>query len=212
MNERVKYPRTRHLPNSPGAGEDDVFLSAFTDLAAGDVVLTEKMDGENTTIGSGYIHSRSLDSQFHPSRSWVRALAGRLWPELPDGMRICGENLYARHSVGYDNLPTYFLVFNIWQAEVCLDWDTTLEWLQLLGLQSVPVLYRGPLVDAEQLHKIWQSERNALSSEGFVVRSAQAFDRADFSTRVAKWVRRGHVQTDQHWMHAPIIPNRLRTS
>ncbi len=209
MSERVKYPRTTHLPNSPGSDEDDVHLSDFTALAAGEIVLTEKMDGENTTIGKGYVHARSVDSVAHPSRTWVRALAGRLWHELPDGLRVCGENVYARHSIGYDELPSYFLVFNIWQGGRCLDWDATQEWAQLLGLQCVPVLYRGPWAEPDQLLNLWRSGLDAGSSEGFVVRTARSFERSEFGTHVAKWVRAGHVQTGQHWMNAAVVPNQL---
>lgn len=201
---RVKYPRTRHLPNSPGASADDEHLSDLSALRAGPVVVTEKMDGENTTIGPGYVHARSVDSRPHPSRTWVRALAGRLWPDLPAGMRVCGENLYARHSLGYDDLPSYFLVFNIWQDERCLDWDSTREWATLLELSCVPELYRGPFPELDALVRIRRE-----NSEGFVVRTARGFECSQFGTHVAKWVRAGHVQTDQHWMNQTVTPNRL---
>jgi len=42
-----------------------------------------------------------------------------------------------------------------------------------------------------------------------VVRKAAAFSYAEFKYCVAKWVRTNHVQTDKHWMHAEVIPNRL---
>ncbi|WP_285627106.1 RNA ligase family protein [Kineosporia sp. NBRC 101677] len=173
--------------------------------------MTEKMDGENITIGKGYVHARSVDSPSHPSRTWVRALAGRLWPELPAGMRVCGENLYARHSIVYDELPSFFLVFNIWQDDVCLDWDSTLEWVQLLGLTCVPVLYRGRFPDGDErdLLRLWQKQHDTRRSEGFVVRTAGSFERAQFGSHVAKWVRAGHVQTGQHWMSAAVTPNSL---
>jgi hypothetical protein len=210
--DRVKYPRTRHLPNSPGASADDEHLSDLSALAAGEVVLTEKMDGENTTIGPGYVHARSVDSRAHESRTWVRALAGRLRHEIPSGMRVCGENLYARHSIGYERLPAYFLVFNIWQDDLCLDWDSTQTWAGLLGLQCVPVLYRGEFPGSDGLLRIWSAARERESSEGFVVRTAGSFTRAQFGTHLAKWVRSSHVQTDQHWMSAPVIPNQLGES
>jgi len=59
-------------------------------------------------------------------------------------MRICGENCYAVHSITYHNLPNYFLVFNIWEDETCLSWDNTIEIAEMLGLQVVPTIYRGP--------------------------------------------------------------------
>ncbi len=35
------------------------------------------------------------------------------------------------------------------------------------------------------------------------------FARGEFPRRVAKWVRRNHVQTDEHSMLAPLVPNAL---
>ncbi|WP_306418418.1 RNA ligase family protein [Ruegeria sp. Alg231-54] len=48
-----KYGRTFHLPQSPGATSDDKIMSSVDELSSADeVVFTEKMDGENTTIHS----------------------------------------------------------------------------------------------------------------------------------------------------------------
>jgi hypothetical protein len=46
--------------------------------------------------------------------------------------------------------------------------------------------------------------------EGYVVRVTAAIPYADFGRKVAKWVRRGHVQTDQHWLSQPVEPNGLK--
>ncbi|XKM42240.1 RNA ligase family protein [Rhizobium ruizarguesonis] len=91
-----------------------------------DLVITEKMDGENTTIHRGGSHARSPDSRYHSSRDWLKAFAAGISPQLADGERIVGENLYARHSIGYDDLPSYFLGFAwIIEGEV-QSWDLTL--------------------------------------------------------------------------------------
>jgi len=77
----------------------------------------------------------------------------------------------------------------------------------LLGITPVPQLYRGPF-DAslfERMARNWNSERE----EGFVVRAAGPIRYEDFGSSVAKWVRPAHVQTDEHWMHAAIVPNKL---
>ena len=61
--DRIKYPRTPHFPWSPGATDDDKILQDLSVFDKQPVVITEKMDGENTTIyADGYIHARSLDS------------------------------------------------------------------------------------------------------------------------------------------------------
>ncbi len=95
-----KYGRTFHLPSSPGATSDDKVMSSLAGLMVADLVITEKMDGENTTIHAGGSHARSPDSRYHPSRDWLRAFAATIQPRLDEGERIVGENLYARHSVG----------------------------------------------------------------------------------------------------------------
>ena len=141
---RVKYPRTYHFPWSPGVTNDDRVLSNLDSFQGQIVVATAKMDGENTTMYRDGVHARSLDSDSHPSRSWVRSLQGRIGQDIPRGWRICGENLYARHSIEYKNLADYFQVFSVWnERNVCLPWAETLEWVAILGLTPVPVLYEG---------------------------------------------------------------------
>lgn len=208
MTVHVKYPRTAHLPWSPGAAGDDVRADGISGLDGREVVVTEKMDGENTTIYRDGWHARSLDSSRHPSRSRVAALAAATGPGIPEGYRVNGENLYARHSVGYDSLSTYFLGFAVWDGETCLDWDATAAFLAGLGIAAVPVLWRGRCSRAA-LQAVEES-LDLGRQEGFVVRDAGPFTLEEFPRRVAKWVRPGHVQTGPHWMSRPVVPNRLR--
>jgi hypothetical protein len=203
----TKYPRTFHFPWSPNLQNDDRMLESIEGFVGREVVVTEKMDGENTTMYRDAIHARSLDSGVHPTRYWVRGLWGAIKYEIPQNMRICGENLYAKHSILYNDLPTYFMVFNIWQDDTCLSWDETVEWCGLLGLNTVPVIYRGPW-DQEHIRSLW-NERDD-SKEGYVVRVADSFSLLDYSRLVGKYVRQKHIRTSEHWMHQSIIPNGLR--
>jgi hypothetical protein len=210
--ERVKYPRTPHLPWSGGIEPDDTVLPALDGLrAAAEVVVTEKLDGECTTIGpGGWTHARSLDSGPHPSRSYVRALAGRIGHEIPPGYRICGENLYAVHSIAYQALADHFQVFNVWAGATCLSWDDTETLCGALDLVVVPVLYRGPLPDRAELDRSWAAGTAGCESEGYVVRDAGAFPRAEFGARVGKYVRPHHVRTTEHWLNQELRVNGLR--
>ena len=204
--ERFKYPRTRHLPWSPGASHDDLIAEAVDAFVDRRVIVTEKMDGENTTLYRDHLHARSLDGRHHPSRDWIKGLHGRIAHEIPEGWRVCGENLYARHSIGYEALPSYFMLFSVWDAENrCLDWDSTVEWADLLGLATVPVLYDGEF-DLAWLRAL---DLDLDRCEGYVVRLASSFAYAEFGESVAKWVRANHVQTDQHWMHQEVVPTGL---
>jgi len=206
MSEFVKYPRTPPLPWSPGGTEDDAYLVDTAHFEGREIVITEKMDGENTSLYREGCHARSVDGRQHPSRDWVRALHARIAPEIPDGWRLCGENVYARHSIAYDDLPSYFLLFSIWNADnECLSWDETLEWASLLELEVVPEWHRGPWNE----DFVRSLEVDEETEEGYVVRLTGAFAFDDFPASAGKWVRPGHVQTGQHWMHAAITPNGL---
>ncbi|MFE2126215.1 RNA ligase family protein [Streptomyces amritsarensis] len=202
---RTHYPRTPHLPWSPGASADDVRAAGSAGLAGREVVVTEKLDGENTTLYADGLHARSLDSGHHPSRAWVKALQGRIGPGIPAGWRVCGENLYARHSIPYEDLDSWFYGFSVWDGEHCLDWDRTVRFLRGLGVPTPRVLWRGTF-DERALRRL---RLDTARQEGYVVRAAAGFARADFGSRVAKWVRGGHVQTGTHWMYAEVVPNGL---
>lgn len=208
----MKYPRTPHLPGSPGMTKDDKLISmeALAYLKGQEVVVTEKLDGENSTLLRHGSHARSLDSSHHESRSWLKRFAADFQFEIPDDYRICGENLYAKHSIFYDSLPSYFMVFSIWIEDFVLSWDDTKEWCDMLGLTLVPELYRGPWDDKKIAACMTGKSRFGAEQEGYVVRVASEFRLSTPTLQhVVKWVRKGHVQTDQHWMTSEIIPNKL---
>lgn len=209
MSTRHKYPRTPHLPWSPGVSSDDLKKGSIDHFIGREVVVTEKMDGENTTMYPDYIHARSIDGRHHPSRNRVKGLHGAIAHRIPEGWRLCGENLYARHSIAYENLHGYFYLFAVWnERNESLAWGDVEEWGARLDLPVPRVLYRGEWDE----HLIRDIEVDTNTTEGYVVRSADAFPFADFAENVAKWVRTGHVQTDEHWMFAEIVPNGLAES
>ncbi|MFE7038084.1 RNA ligase family protein [Streptomyces atratus] len=205
---RTHYPRTAHLPWSPGATSDDVRIADLSGLTGREVVVTEKLDGENTTLYADGLHARSLDSAHHPSRGWVKALQGRIGARIPEGWRVCGENMFARHSIPYDGLESFFYGFSVWDGEHCLGWDRTVAFLRELGIPVPPVLWRG-VFDTRAEKALRALGPDTGRQEGYVVRPADGFDAPDFGRRVAKWVRPGHVQTDTHWMHASVVENGL---
>ena len=202
-----KYGRTFHLPISPGATSDDKIMPSVNGLMVDDLVVTEKMDGENTTIHRAGSYARSPDSRYHPSRDWLKAFAAGITPYLDEGERIVGENLYARHSVAYDALPSYFLGFAWIIGDEVQAWDLTLARFDELGIRPVPTLYRGPYRNG-----LFDDLANSLDlnrQEGFVARIANAFAETSMPESVGKYVREGHVQSEVHWMKAALIPNRL---
>ncbi len=210
FSKYVKYGRTYHFPWSPGLTKDDRILESLKDFEGQNIVVTVKMDGENTTMYNGYIHARSLSYESHPSRDRIKALHGQINHEIPEGWRICGENLYAKHSIHYKNLEDYFLVFSVWNDKnICLSWGETKEWAELLGLKTVPVLYEGPW-NEKVLRTLYKSQFDKDECEGYVARVSKEFGHSQFKKVIGKYVRANHIQTHGHWMREQIQPNKLK--
>lgn len=200
---KTKYHRTFHLPYSLTIGSDDKRLADDSQFLGMEVVVLEKMDGENTNIyGDGTCHARSLDGYGKPWQTWMLKDAQRWAFDIPDGWRVCGECLYAEHSIPYTftDEKDYFQVFNIWNGSKAISWDETETWCNLLGIKHVPVIYRG-VYDKDAILKAFDAHKaNSKNDvEGFVVRNADGFEYDDFGLNVAKFVRENHVTTDEHW-------------
>lgn len=203
-----KHPRTYHLPWSDEVHGDDKVLRSTNAFVGQEVVVSEKRDGENTSLyPSGRIHARSLEGSNHPWQDVIKAMWAERCRDLPEGWRVVGENLYAQHSVRYDNLSEWLEVFAIFdESNTAISWDAMVEWCDLLNLIAVPVLWRG-VWDEVEIKQIGP-RLNTKSQEGYVVRVTTPIAHSDWSTHVAKWVRKGHVQTDEHWTKV-WVPNRL---
>lgn len=214
--KRYKFPRIPHLPWSPGATRDDRVLTDTTCFEGEQVVVTVKYDGENTTMyPDGYTHARSIDSSSHESRSVIKRLAADIqWRKIKkeflnfESVRLCGENVYARHSIAYSNLPHYFIVFGMHYGDLCLSYEYT-HYLaeEKLGLATARVLYRG-IWDADKIQQLYTPEVVGDPCEGYVVRLARIFNTTTIG--LAKYVREGHVEEGaDHWMNRPIVVNGL---
>lgn len=210
----VKYPRTYHLPWSENLQNDDRMIDSCRQFDGYEVVVSEKLDGENTTGYSDcYIHARSIDSDNHITRNWVKNFLSPALIHLPTNWRLCGENLFAKHSIHYHHLKSYFYLFSIWnERNFCLSWDEMQEWADLLGIEVVPILYRG-IWDEEKIKGLIRyNNDNGDEVEGFVVRRAEGFSYSEFRYAVAKFVRKNHIRTDEHWMRQEVVKNELRAN
>jgi hypothetical protein len=209
-----KYPRTYHLPWSESKTDDDKTLTieqVLSNFSGKTIVVTEKLDGENTTIYSdGYCHARSIDSRNHESRSYIKSLAAKIGCELPEGWRLMGENLFAKHSIEYNRLPDYFILFGIAdQSNIALSWNEVKQYGNILGLYTAPILYMGAYDEISIRNSQPSTSAFGGCVEGYVVRNASNFSMNDFSKNVAKFVRANHIQSKDHWMYSPIITNKL---
>ncbi|PGK52574.1 2'-5' RNA ligase [Priestia megaterium] len=211
MTQYYKYPRSFHLPWSRSYTHDDKVLKDVQHFIGKEVVVTEKLDGEGSTLYRDHMHARSINSGNHESRHWLKQYHSTFANDIPDNWRICGENLFAKHSIAYSELTSYFYAFSVWNDKnECLSWDETEEWCSLLGIETVPVLYRG-IFDEKKIHEVYTKvSKVGGEQEGYVIRLADSFHYDNFSASLAKFVRSNHVQTDTHWMHQEVTPNRLK--
>lgn len=207
----MKYPRTMHVPFSENLQNDDRKIESMDTLWGKNVIIGEKLDGENCSLHSNGIHARSEDGDSYPWQSTVKSLWGSIRYKIPEHIQICGENMYAKHSIYYDGLTSFYYVFNVIdkKRKVFLSTDECLSWCEELGLEYVPILYKGILTpDKCQMPK---TSAFANEVEGYVIRVAEEFPVEDYKKYCAKFVRKGHVRTDEHWSKN-WSPNKLRTS
>jgi hypothetical protein len=199
-----KYNRTYHLPFSPGSTNDDRISDSVISLIGIEIVITEKLDGENTGMTSDGVYARS-HAAFTES-AWsreVRQLHSMIKSSIDEDVFIFGENMEGIHSIEYTNLKSYFYMFGV-RDNIWISWDSVEEYSYLLDIPVVPVLFRGFINSEKELQQIVEDlvkQPSALGGkrEGIVIRNAGMFHNDDFSENVMKWVRKGHVQTDEHW-------------
>jgi RNA ligase len=183
----AEYPRTYHLPDSPGAAASDPIQRDLSWLD-GELVVTEKLDGGNLIFTRDAMHGRSPEEWDRPAKALWAMTAYR----IPDHWRVCGASMWVRRSIAYRDLPGVFIVFGIWdETDTLLGWDDTVDWAERLELPVVPVLYRGASLSAAR--SAWARRCDSATSAGFVVRSAGRIRAAEFSRELLQWVRPNHV-------------------
>jgi ATP-dependent RNA circularization protein (DNA/RNA ligase family) len=171
---KVKYPRTYHLPWSLGVQSDDKIIKSLDQFIGREIVVTEKLDGENTSFYKDHMHARSLDSCHNVTRDWCKKLQACLANDIPEFWRLCGENVNYEHSLRYEDLVSFFYLFSIWNDKnMCLSWDETLDWADILDLATPKVFYRG-VWDEDKLRELAKNlDTNVI--EGYVVRVVEGF-------------------------------------
>jgi hypothetical protein len=201
-----KYNRTYHLPWSPGSTNDDRISDNVESLLGTEIVITEKLDGENCGMTDEGVYARS-HATFTTS-AWSREVRQlhklSVEDELGDGVFLFGENMEGIHSIEYSNLESYFYIFGIRDNDIWIPWEKVEEYSYLLDIPTVPVLFKGVVNSVKELQQIVEdlvSKPSELGGqrEGIVVRTAGMFHNDDFADNVMKWVRKGHVSTDVHW-------------
>jgi hypothetical protein len=252
MTDIIKYPRTRHLEGSRlQAGDEDLEQVAFDVLRGRYCVIEEKLDGANAGLsldGDGRLRLQSRghvlvggarERHWDLFKRWARAHTTALTARLRDGLTLYGEWLYAKHTVFYDQLPHYFLEFDVRDAAGAF-WSTERRRAHLVGspVRSVPVLWHGVVRDPHALPELvapslyksarWRERLRAVATETEldVDRTVAETDPDDHAEGLyikieedgvvvdrLKWIRASFltavVDSGSHWLARPIVPNQL---
>lgn len=224
MSAFFRFPHTPHLAwLGPGTPRDDKVLAAneATALLAGEVVVEEKLDGANLGISlaeDGALRFQNRGQYLHPPFAgqfqrlggWIAAHEEALRRELSPGLILFGEWCAARHSVAYDRLPDWLIVFDVHKRSEHNFFSTARRdaLAQRLGLAVVRTVSRGrtTLVDLTRRLSTERSHYRAGPIEGFVIRK----ETSDWLLNRAKLVHPEFVQgIDEHWRRRRIEWNRL---
>ena len=204
-----KYNRTFHFSFSPEIHSDDKTIDkqAEKENFLKDIIITEKLDGGNACFKNGEVYARTHSTPTdHASFSMLKQINSYIKKNNIESLDIFGENMQAIHSIEYSNLKSPFYLFNIKNKET--NFWLSYKYLELISkklkLPLTPEVYRGDFKSIKDLQEFLEKEIKKESflggqREGFVIRPLESFSDDMFSTHVAKYVRKGHVQTEDHW-------------
>lgn len=212
---KTKYPRSQHFNFSPGTTSDDRISKTHDHLENVPIVTTEKLDGQNDAITKAGVYARShaVTSQLPWDRE-VWNIHARIKNDLDDDTFIFGENMYAIHSIEYKKLTSFFYMFAVRYKDEWLSWENVKEYAYLLDLPTVPILFEGistdlktDVLDLIKLPSVldgYDTITGEELKEGTVTRLQDAFvedyPKGNYCfSNLLKYVRQGHVKTDQHW-------------
>jgi hypothetical protein len=216
MSLSRKYGRTFHFPFSPGTTSDDrINQDYWQDISQiNSIIHTEKLDGENNCLSKFGVFARSHATP--TTSAWTRAIRER-WQLLKNDLgkyEIFGENLYAIHSIEYKNIEDHYFVFGVRELDHWLSWEETAFIAAAFDLPTVPIietcnqlqsktLFEKHFLEMVQQPSVFGSvdiqNHQPCTLEGIVTRNADAYEVEDFAKNVFKYVRKGHVKTDEHW-------------
>ncbi len=164
--------------------------ASVSQLFEDEVVITEKVDGSQFSFGRfrGELRCKSkgkMQDIDAPDKMFIKAIetVKRLSPKLRDGYTYRGEYLSKpKHNVlAYDREPDgNIIIFDINIGhESYLSYDDMVSEAFDLGLETVPIVFKGMVHDAEDILKMIDrsSILGKVNVEGIVVKNYHRFGR-----------------------------------
>lgn len=225
MSNFFRYPHTSHLAwLGEGQPRDDKVLPPADAklLLSEAVVVEEKLDGANLGLSlslamdlraqnRGHFLAEPYTGQFSRLASWLTLHTHALRATLTPDLILFGEWCAARHSLSYDRLPDWFLLFDVFDRRAQEFWSSARRnaLAKDVGLSCVAQIAHGRL-SLRQLENMLITEPSRYRQgplEGLVIRS----ESKDWCQSRAKLVRADFAQAiDAHWRKRTIDWNRMQ--
>lgn len=226
MNDTFhKFPRTPHLlwlgESSP---REDKLLSRddAEEFLRHDVVVEEKVDGANLGLSVGpdgrvraqsrgnYLAPGHSHAQWNPLWPWLARREAQLTGRLGQELMLFGEWCYARHTIPYESLPDWFLLFDVFESATRVFWSSERRKLLAdeLRLCTVPAVFRGRLMLQRVSTLVGPSALGSPSMEGiYLRRDDEAIGQLIARAKVVS--AEFQQQIEEHWSRRPLVPHRL---
>jgi ATP-dependent RNA circularization protein (DNA/RNA ligase family) len=224
--EFFRFPHIQHIAwLGAGAPRDDKVLAPdeLHALLDGPVVVEEKLDGAN--LGFSLAPNGTLRAQ-NRGQYLTQPYAGQ-FQRLPEWMAMHGEGLAttlgkdhiafgewcaARHSLDYQALPDWWLLFDVYDRRNQRFWSTRRRdaFARAVGVFVVPRIAEGKqtLASLKKLVAQGRSRYRTGEPEGIVVRREDD----DWLVARSKLVRANFTQAiDGHWRGRKLEWNQLDT-
>ena len=219
----VKFPRTPHLVwlgGPPPRGDKLMAGGEADEWLRQPMGVEEKVDGANLglSLGAdgrlrgqsrGHYQGARTGGQWEPLWRWLAQREERLRSVLAPSAIAFGEWCHAEHSVHYDFLPDWFLLFDVYDRGESRFWSRVRrdELACAAGLATVPLVTTGVMSLAALRGLLGPSRLGSVPSEGVYLRWD---DEEGWLRARAKIVRPGWVMAgDEHWSTGPLKTNRL---
>lgn len=225
MNEFFRYPSIKHLAwLAAGTPRDEKILSPeeVAHLLSSEVRIEEKVDGANLGFSLGpdgalkvqnrgqYL-SRPFTGQFARLDDWMQAHQDQIIEGISPSTIVFGEWCAARHSLDYDRLPDWWLMFDVYDRREGKFWSSSRRDALATSMNLTAILCRHQgKMTINQLQRFLDSLPSCYRDgpvEGVVIKAEEG----GWMTQRAKLVRSDFTQSiEDHWRSRSLQWNRVR--
>jgi len=213
----IKYDKTFHV--FPVTSKHNLDKTQLKRLLSGKVVIEEKMDGSNVGIirhSKGFslqkrnsLVGTSVHAQFDWFHGWAHGNAYERIMSVPSNTLIYGELLYATHHIHYDQLPEFFLVFDVRRGKKWMKYNERSEFCTRYGFHTVPLVAEGNFTKDDLRDIVPKYSAHGSQCEGVVVK--RYVKHGYFRGKI---VKPGFIKAlnedDFHWSRKEVTRNKLR--